>query len=141
VIQAAKDADLAIEAIEDLLRTAISLAVQAAIRFAVFTGVDLVGQGAVDAVVFPDHNPFKHLDFSAAVSEGLDRANPTWQLRSPVLRVIAEGLSNGALNAASQEVRYGHVSALGAAGSALFGSAGVAWRLHKTTGAVPVPLS
>jgi WXG100 family type VII secretion target len=115
-VEATSMAALALQAAEDI-------AIQIVTRFAVFSAVDLVAQGAISALVFPDHNPFSHLDLRAAPAAGLDQAAPELDLESPAAKMVAQGLTEGGFNAASQLAGTGHIDPIQVAGSSLHGVA------------------
>ncbi len=66
----------AVATAETLLATAVDIASQMVGRFIVFLGVDLASQAAISTVVYPDHNPFGHLDLASAVSVAAGMAVP-----------------------------------------------------------------
>lgn len=68
VTAAVEVATEAVTVAESLFASAVEIASGMISRFVVFLGVDLTAQAAISTVVFPDHNPFGHLNLSSAIS-------------------------------------------------------------------------
>lgn len=110
--EAAAAAEAGVEAAtaaEVAMSTAVSIAQQIAVRFVVFTGVDLAAQAGVAAVIFPDHNPFSHLDPGAAIGIGAGLAVPALAGEGVASNVVVSGLTGTGIDAVTQEVTTGKI--------------------------------
>ena len=112
---------------------AVTIAQQIAVRFVVYLGVDLTAQAAISTVVFPDHNPFGHLNLDSAISVALGMAAaPELPGASGLVKVAVGGAAGAGSDALSQLITTGKVDpgevlfngALGAAGAAVMVGAG-----------------
>lgn len=115
----------AVTTAETLLAAAVNIASQMVTRFVVFLGVDLASQAAISTVVYPDHNPFGHIDLTSAVSLAAGAAIP---IPGGIVARIGAGAAVGAgQDALSQLLATGKVDpgevlfngAVGAAGGAV----------------------
>jgi WXG100 family type VII secretion target len=131
VAAAAADAAEATSLVALALQAAQEIALQIVTRFVVFSAIDLGAQAAIAALVFPDHDPFAHWDVRAAVAAGVGQSSPELELASPGTTIVAQGLSDGTADAASQAIGTGHVDPAQVAGSAVLGGGIAAWRAHK----------
>jgi WXG100 family type VII secretion target len=119
---------------------AVTIAQQIAVRFVVYLGVDLTAQAAISTVVFPDHNPFGHLNLDSAISVALGMAAaPELPGASGLVKVAVGGAAGGGSDALSQLITTGKIDpgevlfngALGAAGAGVMvGTGGLLSRLE-----------
>lgn len=126
VAAAAEVAAEATAAASSALSALATIAQQMVARFVVFLGVDLAAQGGIGAVVYPDHNPFGHINFDSALSVAVGMAMPGLAGGSGLARIAAGGVAGATADALAQEITTGKIDpgeilfngALGAAGAA-----------------------
>ena len=126
VAAAAEVAAEATAAASSALSALATIAQQMVARFVVFLGVDLTAQAGIGAVVYPDHNPFGHLNFDSALSVAAGMAIPGLPVGSGLAKIAAGGVAGATADALAQEITTGKIDpgeilfngALGAAGAA-----------------------
>jgi WXG100 family type VII secretion target len=122
------------------LSAAVTIAQQIAVRFVIYLGADLTAQAAISTVVFPDHDPFGHLNLDSAISVALGMAAvPELPGASGLVKVAAGGVAGAGTDTLSQLITTGKIDpgevlfngALGAAGAAaMVGTGGLLSRLN-----------
>lgn len=102
-------AEEATSAASAALTAALAVARQIVVKFVVFLGVDLTAQAATSAIVYPDHNPFTHLDFKSAILVAGGMALPGAVGGSLTRQVLVNGVIGAGYDAAAQEITTGKI--------------------------------
>jgi WXG100 family type VII secretion target len=93
-----------------LFSAAADVAAEITARLVVAFGADLTAQAVLGAIIFPDHDPFGHLDLRAAAAAAVGLAAPEVEFDGLLAGLAAKGAIGAGSDALSQEVGSGKIN-------------------------------